>query len=241
MKKPNRKERRAEKFGHKQGQPMGQPEKQLARPKVSIDPLNEKQKDYLISLYGDPCVICTGAAGTGKTFLAASVAAKDLADKRIRRIIISRANVATGKSLGAFPGTVEEKMAPWLMPITDVLRQQLGHGFYEHAMKTGAISIQPLETIRGRSFDDAVVLMDESQQLTIAELKAVTTRIGENAKLFLMGDRAQRDVTSDGLLWLTDLVKNNDLPVSVHEFTSDDIVRSGLCKQFVQAFEKETV
>ena len=192
-------------------------------------------------MYGDPCVVCTGSAGTGKTYLAASVAAKDLAEKRIKRIIISRANVPTGKSLGAFPGTVEEKMAPWLMPITDVLRKQLGNGFYEHAVKTGAITIQPLETIRGRSFDDAVVLMDESQQLTIEELKAVTTRIGENAKLFLMGDRAQRDVKSDGLLWLTALVEKHELPVSIHEFTSDDIVRSGLCKQFVQAFEKETV
>tara|TARA_R110002020_G_scaffold395872_1_gene605913 strand:+ start:1814 stop:2539 length:726 start_codon:yes stop_codon:yes gene_type:complete len=241
MKKPNRKERRAEKFGHKQGQPMGQPEKQLARPNITIAPMNDKQRDYLISLYGDPCVVCTGSAGTGKTYLAASVAAKDLAEKRIKRIIISRANVPTGKSLGAFPGTVEEKMAPWLMPITDVLRKQLGNGFYEHAVKTGAITIQPLETIRGRSFDDAVVLMDESQQLTIEELKAVTTRIGENAKLFLMGDRAQRDVKSDGLLWLTALVGKHELPVSIHEFTSDDIVRSGLCKQFVQAFEKETV
>lgn len=231
MKRPNRKERRAKKFGQ---EPTAK-----ARPQVTIEPLNPKQKDYLLSLYGDPCVICTGAAGTGKTFLAASVASKDLAEKRIKRIIISRANVSTGKSLGAFPGTVEEKMAPWLLPITDVLRQQLGNGFYEHAVKTGAISIQPLETIRGRSFDDAIVLMDESQQLTVEELKAVTTRIGENAKLFLMGDRAQRDVNSDGLLWLTNLVEKRELPVSVHSFTSDDIVRSGLCKLFVQAFEKE--
>jgi len=241
MKKPNRKERRAEKFGNKQGQPMGQPEKQLSRPRINLEPLNDKQRDYLISLYGDPCVVCTGSAGTGKTYLAASVAAKDLSEHRIKRIILSRANVPTGKSFGAFPGTVEEKMGPWLLPITDVLKAQLGNGFYDHAVKTGAIIVQPLETIRGRSFDDAVVLMDESQQLTIEELKAVTTRIGENAKLFLMGDRAQRDVNSDGLLWLTNLVKKHELPVSIHEFISDDIVRSGLCKQFVKAFEKETV
>lgn len=233
MKKMNRKQRRAEKFAKVVEHPT------KARPKVTIDPMNDKQRDYFQSLLGDPCVICMGAAGTGKTFLAASVAAKDLAERRIHRIILSRANVATGKSLGAFPGTVEEKMEPWLLPITDVLRKQLGHGFYEHAVKSGQITIQPLETVRGRSFDDAIVIMDEAQQLTVDELKAITTRIGENAKLFLMGDRAQRDVKTDGLDWLTQLVDKHNLPVAVHSFTSDDIVRSGLCKQFVQAFEKE--
>ena len=240
--KLNRKERRNEMFGRKSGQaPPSVSAKivPLKRPEIDIEPLNDKQYDYLTSLYGDPCVICTGAAGTGKTFLAASVAAKDLAEKRIKRIVLSRANVSTGKSLGAFPGTVEEKMAPWLMPITDVLKKQLGVGFYEHALKTGAISIQPLETIRGRSFDDAIVLMDEAQQLTIEELKAVTTRIGNNAKLFLMGDRAQRDVNTDGLKWLGNLVEKHQLPIGSHTFVSDDIVRSGLCKAFVQAFEAE--
>lgn len=238
----NRKERRNEMFGrHADGSPVegAEQQRQLKRPEVEIEALNDKQYDYLMSLYGEPCVICTGAAGTGKTFLAASVAAKDLADKRIKKIILSRANVSTGKSLGALPGTVEEKMAPWLMPITDVFRKQLGVGFYEHAVKTGAIAIQPLETIRGRSFDDAIVLLDEAQQLTIEELKAVTTRIGHNAKLYLMGDRAQRDVHSDGLLWLSNLVEKHNLPVALHTFNSDDIVRSGLCKMFVKAFEEE--
>ena len=241
-KKLNRAGRRDEMFGRHNKDKVergASQQRELKRPEVEIEALNDKQYDYLLSLYGDPCVICTGAAGTGKTFLAASVAAKDLAEKRIKRIILSRANVATGKSLGAFPGTVEEKMAPWLMPITDVLKKQLGVGFYEHAVKTGAITIQPLETIRGRSFDDAIVLMDEAQQLTIDELKAVTTRIGENSKLYLMGDRAQRDVHSDGLKWLGDLVEKHDLPVAMHTFDSNDIVRSGLCKMFVKAFEAE--
>ena len=239
--KMNRKEKRSEMFGrHKGNTNTGvEVQRQLKRPEVEIEALNDKQYDYLTSLFGDPCVVCKGAAGTGKTFLAASVAAKDLAERRIKRIILSRANVATGKSLGAFPGTVEEKMAPWLMPITDVLKSQLGVGFYEHAVKTGAIVIQPIETIRGRSFDDAIVLMDEAQQLTIDELKAITTRIGNNSKLYLMGDQAQRDVHSDGLGWLDNLVTKYNLPVAFHTFTSKDIVRSDLCQMFVQAFEQE--
>lgn len=215
------------------------PEATKARPRIEITPLNDKQKDCYIDLLSSPCVILLGPAGTGKTYLAASVAAKELSDKKIDRIVLSRANVATGKSLGAFPGTVEEKMAPWLLPITDVLRAQLGEGFYSHAVKSGKICIQPIETVRGRSFDDTIVLMDEAQQLTVDELKAVTTRVGENSKLFLMGDRAQRDVKTDGLGWLIKLVKKYDLPVGFHTFDSDDIVRSGLCKAFVKAFEKE--
>ena len=101
------------------------------------------------------------------------------------------------------------------MPITDVLRKQLGEGFYAHAVKTQSIQIQPLETIRGRSFDDSIVLMDEAQQLTVDELKAICTRIGNNSKLYLMGDRAQRDVTTDGLKWLGELVNKHTLPISV--------------------------
>ncbi len=239
--KLNRKEKRNQMFGRKNNNNVSQISQQrsLKRPEIEIEALNDKQEDYLFSLYGDPCVICTGSAGTGKTYLAASVAAKDLSERRIKRIILSRANIATGKSLGAFPGTIEEKMEPWLLPITDVLRKQLGEGFYSHAVKTKAIEIQPLETVRGRSFDDAIVLMDEAQQLTKDELKAICTRIGNNSKLFLMGDRAQRDVKTDGLLWLTNLVEEHNLPISTHSFTSDDIVRSGLCKTFVKAFEAE--
>lgn len=210
-----------------------------ARPVIHIEPLNDKQRDCYIDLLSSPCVILLGSAGTGKTYLAASVAARELSERRIRRIILSRANVPTGRSLGAFPGTVEEKMAPWLLPVTDVLREHLGNGFFEHALKTGAICYQPIETVRGRSFDDAIVLMDEAQQLTTEELKAITTRIGENAKLFLMGDQLQRDVKTDGLGWLLTLVERYDLPVCAHTFTSDDIVRSSLCKAFVKAFEKD--
>ena len=209
------------------------------RPHIVIEPLNEKQKDYLISLLSSPCVVCTGSAGTGKTYLAASVAARDLANRRIQRIVLSRANVSTGKSLGALPGTVQEKLEPWLMPMIDVLRKHLGSSFYDHCVKTGAIQYQPIETIRGKSFDDTVVMIDESQQLTIEELKAITTRMGERSRLYLMGDRLQRDVRTDGLGWLLNVVRNQGLPVDVHTFTSDDIVRSDLCAMFVKAFESE--
>lgn len=209
------------------------------RPDIVIKPLNSKQRECLISLYSTPCVINTGAAGTGKTYLAASVAAKDLADRRIQGVILSRANVATGKSLGAFPGTVEEKMAPWLLPITDVLRLHLGDSFFQYALKSGVIQYQPIETIRGRSFPNSIILIDEAQQLTKQEIKAITTRAGRGSRLFMMGDVSQRDVQTDGLTWLKNIVEKYNLPVDFYEFTSDDCVRSDLCAAFVKAFEQE--
>ncbi len=210
-----------------------------ARPNISVKALNQGQAEYIDSLKNCPCTIAIGSAGTGKTFLAASIAAQELSNRTIGTIILSRPNVPTGKSLGAFPGTVEEKMAPWLMSITTTLRNQLGNSCYENEVKLGHIQVQPIETIRGRSFDNAVLLFDEAQQLEVDELKAIVTRIGDNSRLVLMGDITQRDNTGQGLEYLIDLSDKHHLPVEIHEFTSDDIVRSDICKLFVKAFEAD--
>lgn len=209
------------------------------RPEVVVEPLNQVQAEYIQSLLHCPCTLVTGSAGTGKTYLAASIAAQSLSNRTTGSIIISRPNVPTGKSLGAFPGTVEEKMAPWLIPITSTLRKHLGDSFYDECFKRGQIQIQPIETIRGQSFDNAIILFDESQQLEIDEIKAIVTRIGKYSRLVLMGDTTQRDNTASGLEYLYDIATRHDLPVALHHFTSDDIVRSNICQLFVKAFEEE--
>ena len=214
-------------------------QQEKARPQVQVKGLNEKQDAYIISLLTSACTIVTGSAGTGKTYLAASVAAQAISNREIGTIIISRPNVPTGKSLGAFPGTVEEKMAPWLLPITNVLKQHLGVKFYDNLVKNGNIQIQPIETIRGQSFDNAIILFDESQQLEVDEVKAIVTRIGKFSRLVLMGDTSQRDNHAQGLEYLVQLTERHHLPVALHHFTSDDIVRSAVCKLFVKAFEAE--
>ncbi len=231
--------KRANEFKAKQTADYVPENQEKPRPNVSVKPLNQGQSEYMVSLKECTCTIVLGVAGTGKTFLAASIAAQELSNRNIGTIVISRPNVPTGKSLGAFPGTVEEKMAPWLMSITNTLKRQLGAAFYELAVKRGQIQIQPIETIRGQSFDDAILLFDESQQLEIDEVKAIVTRIGKNSRLVLMGDITQRDNTGKGLEYIIGLAERHDLPVDVHEFTSDDIVRSETCKMFVKAFEAD--
>ena len=218
---------------------QGQVDTEKARPVIRFRPCNAKQTDYEYDLREGTVIVAIGPAGTGKTYCAATIAAQDLAERRIRHIIISRPNVPTGKSLGAFPGTVEEKMAPWLIAITSTLKKHLGVTFYELALKTGAIQIQPVETIRGQSFPDSDLLFDESQLLDVNEIQAIVTRIGEGSKLVLMGDLNQRDNDADGLEYLIGLAERNHLPVAVHRFDSDDIVRSSACKMFVKAFEAE--
>ena len=138
-------------------------------------------------------LVVTGPAGTGKTYTCCVKAAQWLRRGVMDKVILARANVPTGKSLGAIPGTLGEKLEPWTIPMTDVLRQALGGQMYDYCTAKNKIETVALETIRGRSFDHTMILVDESQQLTMDEIKAISTRIGEGSVLVLMGDPAQND------------------------------------------------
>lgn len=139
--------------------------------------------------------------------------------------------------LGFFPGTVAEKMEPWLAPITNVLKDGLGKGQYEYLERKGKIIVQPIETIRGNSYEDALVIVDEAQNLSMEEIKAITTRIGENSKMILTGDPAQSDVKNGtDLKRFCDLCNSNSIDVGYLEFGIDDIVRSDIVGQLVRMF-----
>jgi len=205
-------------------------------------PKNEKQKLLIYSINSCPVTITIGCAGTGKTYCSAGTVAKLFSNRKngYEKIVLTRANVPTGKSLGHFPGSVQEKMTPWLMPMLEVLKKAFGAGKYEYMLSKGQIEIQPIETIRGRSYENALVLVDEAQNLCMDELKAITTRIGENTKLILMGDPAQSDVR-DGrdLMQFSSLCQKHDLNVPVIEFKVNDIVRSDIVADLVKMFIKE--
>jgi phosphate starvation-inducible PhoH-like protein len=208
----------------------------------SIIPKNDKQDDLINAIKFYPITITMGCAGTGKTYCSAGTVAQLFAKGKYKRIVLTRANVPTGKSLGHFPGTIEEKMTPWLMPMLEVLSKSFGKGKYEYMLSKGEIEIQPIETIRGRSYENALVLVDEAQNLNMDEIKAITTRIGENTKLVLMGDPAQSDVR-DGRDLVTFAQKVNragiDLPVIT--FGVEDIVRSDIVADLVRLFIEENM
>jgi phosphate starvation-inducible PhoH-like protein len=165
---------------------------------------------------------------------------------RVQKIILCRANIPTGRSLGAFKGDKDDKMMNWVMPMVDVLKQRRGAGRCDTALNNGNIELQPLETIRGRSFggekEGAIVLIDEAQQMTVDEIKAVTTRIGDNCVLILMGDLAQSDIKqTSGLGVLINLLDKHKLPITVVDFEISDIQRSDTCRMFVELFYKEGI
>jgi len=215
----------------------------LTKPQINFAPKTQVQAELFHELKHNNLIVALGCAGTGKTFTVASQAAIWLVGGHIDRVVLARANVPTGKSLGAIPGTLEEKLEPWVLPMTDVLRSQMGRAYYEHAVSKGKIEVVALETIRGRSFDNAMILIDEAQQLNMDEIKAITTRIGENSVLVLMGDPTQTDrkgVTGFGQ-YIRLLDKYDLTGTSVVEFEMDDIVRSDTCAQMVKMFYQEGV
>jgi phosphate starvation-inducible PhoH-like protein len=204
---------------------------------LPIKPLNHAQAAYLDALAHAPQVFVLGPAGTGKTWIAATYAADQLRQRAIDRIILTRPNVPAGRSLGYLPGSLNEKFGPWAAPVTEAIKDRIGRAPFELALKNGGIEFVPFEVMRGRSFHDAFVLLDEAQNATADELKLFLTRLGENCTAVVNGDVTQSDLADDsGLATVLDLIRAQRLPVPVIEFSYTDIVRSGTCAMWVQAF-----
>ena len=186
---------------------------------LSVSPRNKEQKFALDLLTRDdiPLVTMTGIAGSGKTFLTLMAALSGLNKKKYDRIIITRSIQTVGKDIGYLPGTIKEKMNPWIAPIIDNFRHAFKDTSYFELMRDkGQIEVAPMSFIRGRTFNNSFLIVDESQNSTIHELKTVITRIGENSKIVLLGDIEQIDTPyidtlSNGLTVVTEKFKNESL------------------------------
>jgi phosphate starvation-inducible PhoH-like protein len=226
-----------------------QPKKRTRRVKTKFDenkepqtilPKTDKQEEYLRALSSSSQVVVFGPSGTGKTYVVSAYAASLYDTKQIDKIVITRPHIAVGKELGYLKGDLEEKTKPWAMPVLDVLEDRLGKGVVETGIKNGNIEIAPLALMRGRSFNNAFIICDETQNITFHELKMLLTRVGENTKLVLNGDIMQSDLKeADGLTKIVHLVKKYMLPVPIIEFSVEDIIRSDMTKMWVETFVKE--
>ena len=204
-----------------------------------IKPLNPTQANYLDALRSSPQVIVLGPAGTGKTWIAATHAADLYRTGAIDKIILTRPNVPCGRSLGFFPGTLEDKFAPWAAPVIEAIKERIGAAAYDIALKNGAIEMVPFEVMRGRSWKNAFVLFDEAQNSSVVEIKTFLTRIGEDCTVVVNGDVSQCDLDhASGLRTVIHMIKSQMLNVPVIEFDRDDIVRSGVCAMWVKAFDE---
>lgn len=211
-----------------------------------LHPKNNNQKEFLEALkLGMQIVVGAGSAGTGKTLLSCYHAARQLHEGNINKIILIRAyQPLAGRSIGFLPGTAEEKLLPYYQQMIDYLEDFTSKAVVEVALKNRNIEICSLETIRGRSWDNAAIIVDESQNLFVPEIQALTTRIGENSQMIFCGDNSgiQTDVKKqqDGLTYLKYIIdKYNIDNTAFIQFGTEDICRSGITKDFVLAFEAE--
>ena len=187
-------------------------------------PRNKEQRFAIESLLDPsiPLVTLTGLAGSGKTFLTLMAALEGLHHGRYKRIVITRSLQPVGRDIGFLPGSLEEKMHPWLAPIFDNVRHAFKDlSYFEVQMQKGQIEVAPLSFIRGRTFPDSFVLVDEAQNASIHELKTIVTRVGENSKIVLLGDTDQIDTPyitrkSSGLSIVSEKFKNSSLHAHVH-------------------------
>jgi phosphate starvation-inducible PhoH-like protein len=197
-----------------------------------------RQAEYIAAIATHEQVFSTGSAGTGKTFIAASMAADALREGLIRKIVLARPMVAAGgEEPGAFPGGVEQKIAPWVIPFTEIIERRIGKQAFQAALKDGRIEIVPLGMMRGRTFDQAYIILDEAQNASLNLLKMFLTRVGEGSKVIVNGDIEQTDLGSaSGLRIVLGMIAGQQLDVPVIEFTDADVVRSGICRMWATAF-----
>ena len=217
--------------------------KQLIKtPRKSVIARSEKQSDYIKALKENDIVMSLGPAGTGKSFLAVSVAVTMLMEKKIERVILSRPAVEAGEKLGFLPGDMKEKVDPYLRPLYDALYELFGVDKVDKKIESGEIEIAPLAFMRGRTLKNCFAILDEAQNATETQIKMFLTRIGENSKLVVNGDPTQIDLINkfdSGLIKSKNILKNLK-EIKIIEFDHNDVVRHPLVSKIIRAYNSKS-
>ena len=205
-----------------------------------ISPRNNNQALLVKSFRENDLTFALGPAGTGKTYIAIALAVKALKNKEVRKIILSRPAVEAGEKLGFLPGDMKDKIDPYLQPLYDALEDMIPAVKLKEYMEGGPIQIAPLAFMRGRTLNDAVIVLDEAQNTTVHQIKMFLTRLGMNAKMIITGDATQIDLprtVKSGLIQALKVLK--DVPgIGRVEFGKKDIVRHSLVQRIVEAYER---
>ena len=214
----------------------------IKTPRKSVIARSQRQSDYIKALREKDIVLALGPAGTGKSFLAVSVAITMLMEKKVERVILSRPAVEAGEKLGFLPGDMKEKVDPYLRPLYDALYELFGFEKIDKKIETGEIEIAPLAFMRGRTLKNCFAILDEAQNATETQIKMFLTRIGENSKLVVNGDPSQVDLNnkSDSGLVKSKNVLNEINEIKIVEFDHTDVVRHPLVSKIIKAYQKKT-
>ena len=206
----------------------------------TIRPKTANQKKYVDAIEDNTITFGIGPAGTGKTYLAMAKAVAALQAKKVNRIILTRPAVEAGEKLGFLPGTLSEKIDPFLRPLFDALHDMIDVDSIPRLMQTGVIEVAPLAYMRGRTLNDSFIILDEAQNTTPEQMKMFLTRLGFGSKMVITGDVTQVDLPNgvrSGLRIISDILQDID-DISFMELTAEDVVRHRLIGDIVKAYEK---
>ena len=198
------------------------------------------QKSYVETIKKNEIVFGVGPAGTGKTYLAVAMAVSAFKTKQVEKIILTRPAVEAGESLGFLPGDLQSKVDPYLRPLYDALQEMFGLDTYQKLMERGVIEIAPLAYMRGRTLNNAFIILDEAQNTTKEQMKMFLTRMGEGSRMVITGDITQIDLPKgkkSGLMHATSILKNID-GIGIVRLTAKDVVRHSLVMQIIKAYSK---
>ena len=205
-----------------------------------VKPKTLGQKKYVDAIRDNTIVIGVGPAGTGKTYLAVAMAVKAFRNHEVKKIILTRPAVEAGEKLGFLPGDLQDKVDPYLRPLYDALFEMLGPDTFAKQQERGCIEVAPLAYMRGRTLDDAFIILDEAQNTTPEQMKMFLTRLGFNSKIVITGDITQIDLPdakSSGLIQATKVLKDVD-DIFINTFNESDVVRHRLVQDIIKAYEK---
>lgn len=205
-----------------------------------VRPRTVGQKKYIESIDQNTIVLGIGPAGTGKTYLAVAMAVKAFRNHEIKKIILTRPAVEAGEKLGFLPGDLQDKVDPYLRPLYDALFDMFGAESFQRYMEKGIIEVAPLAYMRGRTLDEAFIILDEAQNTTSEQIKMFLTRLGNESKIVITGDITQIDLPDSrrsGLVEAMKVLKGID-DICIHKFTEKDVVRHKLVQDIIKAYEK---
>lgn len=202
-----------------------------------VEAKTPNQKDYIRAIIENDVIFCTGPSGCGKSFIASGIASSHLHRGEIDQVLITRPLVCTGKDLGSLPGDLLEKIAPYLLPMQENFRHFLGRAYYGMYYNEGRIKYQPLEIMRGSTFHNTYMILDEAQNCTWEQIKMFITRMGQGSKVIINGDIKQTDLRSkSGLEEIIDKLQDLD-GVGICRLGYSDIQRNGILGQILTRLE----
>jgi len=205
-----------------------------------VRPRTVGQKRYLDSIKNNTIVLGIGPAGTGKTYLAVAMAVKAFREHKVKKIILTRPAVEAGEKLGFLPGDMQDKVDPYLRPLYDALFDMFGAESFARYMEKGIIEVAPLAYMRGRTLDEAFIILDEAQNTTSEQIKMFLTRLGNDSRMVITGDITQIDLPDarkSGLVEAMKILKGID-DIDIHRFTEKDVVRHKLVQDIIKAYDK---